>query len=78
MLIRPEQRRNRQKQALIGGLKKNDKVLTVGGIYGIVANVKPDEDEVVIKIDEDKDVKIRVSKSSIAQVIVAQEKDKEA
>lgn len=77
LLIRPEQRRSKQKQSLLGGLKKNDKVVTIGGIYGIVSNVKPDDDEVVIKIDEDKDVKIRVSKSSIAQVIVAQEKDKE-
>lgn len=76
-LIRPEQRRGKQKQDLLGSLKKNDKVLTVGGIYGIVANVKPDDDEVVIKIDEDKDVKIRVSKSSISQVIAAKEKEKE-
>ncbi|MFO0946308.1 MAG: preprotein translocase subunit YajC [Planctomycetota bacterium] len=77
LVIRPEQRRNRQKQDLIGSIKKNDKVLTIGGIYGVVANVKPNEDEIVIKIDEDKDVKIRVTKGSIAQVIASKEKDKE-
>lgn len=77
LVIRPEQRRNKQKQDLIGSIKKNDKVLTVGGIYGVVANVKPNDDEVVLKIDEDKDIKIRVTKGSIAQVIASKEKEKE-
>jgi preprotein translocase subunit YajC len=52
-------------------------VVTIGGIYGVVANVKPGEDEVVLKIDEDKDVKVRVSRSSIAQVLVPKDKEKE-
>lgn len=76
-IIRPEQRRGKQKQELLGGLKKNDKVITVGGIYGTVANVKPNEDEITLKIDEDKDVKIRVTRASIAHVIAAKDKEPE-
>ena len=73
LIIVPERKRNRQKQGLLDSLKKNDKVVTIGGIYGVVANVKPGEDEVVIKIDEDKDVKVKVSKSSIAKVLTKEE-----
>lgn len=56
---------DKKQKALIDSLKKNDRVVTAGGIYGIVANVKPDADEIVLKIDEDKDVKITVMKSAI-------------
>lgn len=77
MILGPERRRQKEKQQQIGALKKNDKVLTIGGIYGVVANVKPGEEELVLKIDEDKDVKIRVAKSSIAQVLAAKEPEKE-
>jgi preprotein translocase subunit YajC len=73
LIIVPERKRNRQKQSLLDSLNKNDKVITIGGIYGVVANVKPGVDEVVIKIDEDKDVKVKVSKSSIARVLTKEE-----
>ena len=69
LIIVPEKKRNRRKADLIGALKKNDKVLTIGGLYGVVANVRLGDDQIVLKIDEDKDVKIRVAKSSIAQVL---------
>lgn len=64
-----DRKKRKEDQARIASLKKNDKVLTIGGIYGIVANVKPGEDDIVLKIDEDKDVKIKVTKSSIARVV---------
>src|SRR5690554_763469 len=67
LIVSPERKKSKEKQALIDSLKKNDRVLTIGGIYGVVANVKPGEDEIIIKVDDDKDVKIRVTKSSIAQ-----------
>lgn len=73
LIIAPERKRAKQKQKLIDNLKKNDRILTSGGIYGTVANVKPGEDEIVIKIDDDKDVKVRVTKSSIAAVLASKE-----
>lgn len=73
LIVGPDRKRQKEKQKKIDSLKKNDKVVTVGGIYGVVANVKPGEDEIVLKIDEDKDVKIRVTKASISMVISASE-----
>lgn len=66
----------KQKQ-LVESLKKNDRVVTIGGVYGLVANVKPDSDEIVLKIDEDKDVKITVMKSAILRKDSSDEGTKE-
>jgi preprotein translocase subunit YajC len=71
----PERKRVREKKQLLDSIKKNDRVLTVGGLYGVVANVKPGDDEIVLRIDEDKDVKIRVTKSSISQVFSSSKQD---
>ena len=69
IMIRPERRRERELQDKLGGLKKNDKVVTIGGVYGVVINVKREADEVTLKIDEDTNTKLRVTLRSIARVI---------
>lgn len=67
----------KKRQEMLNSLKKNDRILTAGGIYGRIAYVKPDVDEIVIKIDDDKDVKITVTKSSILRKL-STEDEKEA
>ena len=69
LLFRPEQERRKRQQDLLGGLKKNDRVVTTAGIYGTVANVERDADRVVLKIDDAANVKITVTLSSIARVL---------
>ena len=44
MLIRPEQTKKKAHQGLLNSLKKNDRIVTVGGIYGVVTNVQKDAD----------------------------------
>jgi len=73
MLIRPNKKRDQERKSMLATLKKNDHVVTVGGIKGIVANVKPEEDEVVLKIDEATGAKLRVVLSSIARIVQAEE-----
>jgi preprotein translocase subunit YajC len=48
-------------------LQKNDKVVTTGGIFGVVTSVK--EDEVTLKVDDTQNVKIRFTRSAIAGII---------
>ena len=50
---------------MIQSLDKNDRVRTIGGIIGTVIDVK--DDEVVLKVDESNNTKIRVSASSIGK-----------
>jgi preprotein translocase subunit YajC len=59
----------------LNNLKKNDRVVTIGGIYGTVMNAKRESDEVILKVDETNDTKIRVIYNAIARVIVDDPKD---
>ncbi len=77
LLVRPAKQQEKQRQALLAAMKKNDKVVTQGGIIGIVANIKEKEDEVTLKIDENSNVRLRVTKSSIVRVVTAEEAAKE-
>lgn len=62
------QRRDRKKrQAMIGSVKKHDRVQTVGGVIGSVVEVKPDT--VVLKVDESSNTRITFARSSIQQVL---------
>ncbi|MFN3966843.1 MAG: preprotein translocase subunit YajC [Endomicrobiia bacterium] len=65
LLIRPQQKREKEHKKMLAGLKKGDNVITTGGIYGTITNVKPDTVE--LKIDEN--TKIQLLKSAVAQVI---------
>lgn len=69
LLIRPQRREQATRKTMLSALKKNDHVVTVGGIYGVVANVRPEADEVTLKVDEASNTKLRVTLSSIARVV---------
>jgi preprotein translocase subunit YajC len=69
LLFRPVQKQERERKALVSALKKNDKVLTSGGIIGIVAAIKEKDDEVQLRIDDSSNVRLRVTKSSIVRVL---------
>ena len=73
MVIRPQQRQQREREALLKLLKKNDRVLTNGGIFGVVTNVENEKNEVTLRIDEKNDTKMRVQLSSIARVLAGDE-----
>ena len=64
LLIRPQRKKQIEHQKMIESLKKNDEVVTVGGIHGTIINVK--EKTFIIRVDDN--VKIEVDKSSIAYV----------
>ncbi len=69
LIMRPERRKQSDHKSLLGSLKKNDRVITIGGIYGVVANVQRDDDRVTLKIDEANNTKVEVTFNSIARVI---------
>ena len=66
LLIAPQRKKDKQRTAMRKSLKKNDKVVTIGGIHGVVKSLN--EDEVVILVDEAKDVKLKMSRQSILTV----------
>ena len=72
ILFREPKKRRRQQQQLIQSIKKNDKVRTIGGIIGVVVDVK--DDEIVLKIDESNNTKIRIMASAIGKNLSNEEK----
>src|SRR2546421_551345 len=52
LMYLPNRKEKQQRQALMSALKKNDKVVTIGGIIGVVQNIKEGTDEVTIRSDE--------------------------
>lgn len=67
-MIRPQRKQQKQLEEMRSALKKGDKVITAGGIYGVVADVE--ERTVLVKVDGE--VKIRVDKSSINKDMTAE------
>lgn len=62
-----QRREKKRLAALIAALKKNDRVLTIGGIIGTVYEVR--DDEVVLKVDENANTRVRFTKNAIQQVL---------
>lgn len=71
ILFRPERDRQRRQQALLSNLKKNDRVVTSGGLCGTVASVDREAGRVSLKVDESANVKLTVTLASIAQITAA-------
>lgn len=66
LLIRPQQKKVKEHQAMVGALRRGDKVVTQGGMIAKVTKVK-DDNEIEVEIAEG--VKVNVVKSTIATVV---------
>ena len=71
LFIRPQRKQEMNRKLMLAAIQKNDRVMTNGGIYGVVSNIK--DDELTLKIDEARDVKVRVSRNFIATVLRKEE-----
>ena len=72
-LIRPQQREDDRRRKMLESLKKNDKVYTVGGIIGIVHNVDHEKKEIVLKLDDSNNTKVKFLLHAIAAIVVEPE-----
>ncbi len=64
LLIRPQQKRQKQRNAMLSALKKGDQVITIGGIHGTIADL--DEDTVTLRVSEN--VKLKFDRNAINSV----------
>lgn len=64
ILIRPQKKQQQEHVKMLSELKKNDEVVTSGGIYGTIVNLQ--DDVVVLRVDEN--ARIKVQKSAVARV----------
>jgi preprotein translocase subunit YajC len=65
LLIRPQQKKAKDHQAMLGQLKKNDEVMTSGGIYGKVVALT----ETVVTLEVAPNVRVRVNRPQISDIV---------
>ena len=75
LMIRPQQKKMKEHKLMVSTLKRGDQVVTQGGLIGKISKVK-DEDEVEVEIS--KDVKVRVIKSTVVNVLNKTEPNQKA
>ena len=66
LMIRPQQKKMKEHKMMVSAIRRGDQVVTQGGLIGKVTKVK-EEDEVEVEIS--KDVKVRVIKSTVVNVL---------
>ena len=64
-LIRPQNKKQKEMEKMLSALKKGDKVVTIGGIHGVVSSVK--EKTIILKVDDN--AKLEFNRSAIASVV---------
>lgn len=76
LILRPQKAKDQQFKSLVDSLKETDRVVTIGGIHGVVTNVQrnPDGAIVTVRIDESTGTKVRVGASAIARILTDEEK----
>jgi preprotein translocase subunit YajC len=76
LIIRPQKQKEKKRQQMITNVRKQDRIVTAGGVHGVVVSVK--ENEVIVRIDDAKDVKVKVDKSALTSVSVPKGEQEEA
>jgi preprotein translocase subunit YajC len=72
LIIRPQNKKQKETQKMLSALKKGDKIVTIGGVHGTIQSVK--ESSVIVRVDDN--TKIEFSRSAISTVAAASREDK--
>ena len=77
LMIRPQRAKAQQQQRMLSAVEVGDEVLTVGGIYGIVQEIEPDEDggDLIVEIAEG--IHVRIARKALATVVKPDDEDAE-
>ena len=73
-LIRPQNKKQKEMEKMLAALKKGDKVVTIGGIHGVVSSTK--EKTIILKVDDN--TKLEFNRSAIASVVNPEAEKKDA
>jgi preprotein translocase subunit YajC len=74
LILRPQKNKDQQFRSLIDNLKETDRVVTIGGIHGVVTSVQREAGIVTLRVDESTGTKVRVGTSAIARVVTDEDK----
>lgn len=74
LLIRPQRKRQMEQQRLLSSIEPGDEVLTVGGLYGIVADVD-EEDDLIVEIADG--IQVRIARRAVGGVVKPEAEEEE-
>ena len=73
LMFRGPKKKQQQHQKMLSAMKKGDRIRTIGGIIGSVVDVR--DDEVVLKVDESTNTKMRLARSAVSKIMTEDEQD---
>jgi preprotein translocase subunit YajC len=71
LILRPQAKRQKDHQKMLGSLKQGDKIVTAGGIHGTIAGIKEKEQTLLVKISDN--VKVELARGSVARKVESAE-----
>lgn len=69
LVVRPQRREMKRHQELLANLKKNDRVVTSGGIHGVVVQANTGDPTISIRVDENSGTRMTINRDSVATVL---------
>jgi preprotein translocase subunit YajC len=77
LMIRPQRAKAQQQQRMLSAVAVGDEILTVGGVYGIVQEIEPDEDggDLIVEIAEG--IHVRIARKALATVVKPDDEDED-
>lgn len=73
LVLKPQNKERSKRQEMLKALKKNDPVVTIGGIIGTVVNVTEDGEEVTVRVDDN--TRLRFRRDAIREVVVKEKSE---
>lgn len=67
LILRPQARKQKERQKMLDTVKKGDDIVTVGGVHGKVVGTKNDDKILVVKVDDN--VKLDVDRTAVSSII---------
>ncbi len=72
IMLVPERKRKAEEAAKLASIQKNDRIVTIGGIHGVVASIN-DDDTLTIRIDESGNARMKIDRKAVSRLL--REKD---
>lgn len=69
VVLVPERRRKAEEATRLLSIKKNDRIVTMGGIHGVVASIGGDADTITIRLDESGATRMKIDRKSVARIL---------
>jgi len=69
LIIRPQNKKQKDAEKMLSAIKKGDKVYTIGGLHGVVSSINEEKATVTIKVDEGSSTTLEFNKSAIAGLV---------